>query len=299
MYQIDLSCGAVLEKGCIYIVLLLERLALCRGLSGVANPKSTTGRLDIFARLITDYGTEFNTVRECYQGPLYGEISSRTFSILVRPGDRLLQLRLRRGNQVIDSNWSQKEVFQTSTSSGLNSKSLSVDIEETTNRLIGWRARKHAGLIDIARTNYYNPNDYWEPVYARRISTNKRWCIVLDPGDFYILASKEEVAIPTGYAGEMQPFNNLIGEFRVHYAGFFDPGFGLPETGGTGSRAVLEVRAYQVPFLLEDSQVIGWLLYEQLTEIPDKLYSTSIGSSYQKQLLSLSKQFQQFPRQNS
>ncbi|GGF35147.1 2'-deoxycytidine 5'-triphosphate deaminase [Aliidongia dinghuensis] len=293
MHAIDLSKGAVFERHCVYIVPLLESVRLTPGLSALANPKSSTGRLDVFARLITDHGTEFDRVEAGYAGPLYAEISPRAFSVRVHTGTRLLQLRLRRGEPSHDDT-SLRALHQ---AVGLNDTApdqanikggiaFTVDIRGDENGLVGYRARRHAGLIDLDRIDYYDPLDFWEPIHRRGRSG-----IILDPNDFYILASKESVVVPADHAAEMLAYDSLVGEFRVHYAGFFDPGFGLGETGGAGSRAVLEVRAHEVPFLIEDGQVVGRLVYERLTERPDKLYGQGIGSNYQSQGLRLGKQF--------
>jgi dCTP deaminase len=293
MHEIDLSNGAVFERHCVYIVPLVESVALHKRLRAMANPKSSTGRLDVFARLITDFGTEFDRVEEGYNGPLYAEISPRAFSVRVRAGTRLMQLRLRRGAPtasdaalrrlhesvaLVDSAPGEENI-----KGGL---AFTVDVQgDPATGIVGYRARRHAGLIDTDLINHYDPLDFWEPVHARGGG------IVLDPNDFYILASKESVVVPPDHAAEMLAYDSLVGEFRVHYAGFFDPGFGAAETGGTGSRAVLEVRAHEVPFLIEDGQIVGRLVYERLTARPDKLYGTAIGSTYQRQGLQLGKQF--------
>jgi dCTP deaminase len=292
MYPLDLTAGAVLERHCVYIVPLLESVALRKRTSAIANPKSSTGRLDVFARLLTDQGTEFDQVREGYRGPLYAEISPRAFSVKVRKGTRLMQLRVRRGSPQ-PSDAALRRLHETSAlvdvaeSDIKRGLAFTVDVAgEAWDGLVGYRARRHAGLIDTDLINHYDPLDFWEPVHAR-----KDQGLVLDPNDFYILASKEAVVVPPDHAAEMLPYDTLVGEFRVHYAGFFDPGFGSAETGGTGSRAVLEVRAHEVPFLIEDGQIVGRLVYERLTARPDKLYGTPIGSSYQRQGLALGKQF--------
>lgn len=275
MHEMDISQGAVLEKGCVYIVPLLESLALAPGTSAIGNPKSSTGRVDVFTRLITDFGCEFDRVREGYRGPLYAEIAPRTFSVLVRRGSSLSQLRLRRGPAGARA-------------AGSRVVCLSVDVRgDAHGGLIGYRAKAHAGLIDIDCKNTYAIADFWEPV-----ATDGDRGLVLDPGEFYILASKETVVIPPDEAAEMVAYDTLVGEFRVHYAGFFDPGFGHPEAGGAGARAVLEVRSYEVPFVLEHGQTVGRLVYENLTETPDKLYGgDQMHSSYQRQGLALSKHF--------
>ncbi|HEV8519304.1 MAG TPA: 2'-deoxycytidine 5'-triphosphate deaminase [Burkholderiales bacterium] len=294
MHKMDISDGAVLERGCVYIVPLLESLALKRRTSAMGNPKSSTGRLDIFTRLITDNGTEFDRVREQYNGPLYAEVSPRTFSVLVRKGSRLNQIRIRRGNPA-NSDQALKRLQELHQVVGTdiheddirNGVPVSVDMKGDKPRdIIGYKARSHAGLIDIDRIRHYEVLDYWEPVYAP-----PRGGLVLDPADFYILGSREAVKVPPTYAAEMIAYDTLVGEFRVHYAGFFDPGFGHPDAGGEGSRAVLEVRSFEVPFVLEHGQVVGRLVYERLTEQPSRLYGSHTNSSYQRQGIALSKHF--------
>lgn len=296
MHEMDITKGGVLERGCVYIIPLLEGLELMRGMTALGNPKSSTGRLDIFTRLITDYGTEFDHVREQYHGMLYAEVSPRTFSVLVRKGSRLSQIRLRRGKQQSSDEGMRRlqqefQVVSSVISEGeiRNGVPVSVDVRgDQSDGLVGYKARHHAGLVDIDRIRHYEVTDYWEPVYAPR-----RGGLVLDPKDFYILASREAVRVPPNYAAEMIAYDALVGEFRVHYAGFFDPGFGEPGAGGEGSRAVLEVRSYEVPFVIEHGQVVGRLVYEHLTEVPDKLYGAT-NSSYQGQGIKLSKHFKHF-----
>jgi dCTP deaminase len=294
MHEMDLSHGGVLERGCVYIVPLLESLALRHRMSAVGNPKSSTGRLDVFTRLITDYGTQFDRVPEHYRGPLYAEVSPRPFSILVRKGSRLSQLRLRRGTPPV----SDPQMRALQRVHGLvgaltedeirNGVPVTVDVSgKGTGGLIGYRAKNHAGLIDIDRPRHYDVGDFWEPVHAPR-----RGGLVLDPEDFYILASRNPVKVPDTHAAEMIAYDTLVGEFRVHYAGFFDPGFGFGQANGAGSRAVLEVRSFEVPFLIEDGQIVGRLMYERLTERPAKLYGT-VANSYQGQGIALSKHFRQ------
>lgn len=296
MHKMDITEGGVLERGCVYIIPLLEGLALKHRMSAMGNPKSSTGRLDIFIRLITDYGQEFDRVREGYSGPLYAEVSSRTFSVLVREGSRLNQIRIRRGNPS-SSDESMKRLQQEhqivasiKIDDIRDGVPVSVDVQGgKSGGLIGYRARSHAGLIDIDKVQHYDVLDYWEPIYAPR-----RGGLVLDPQDFYILASREAVKVPPTHAAEMLAFDTLIGDFRVHYAGFFDPGFGHPDAGGEGSRAVLEVRSFEVPFVIEHGQVVGRLAYERLTAIPDQLYGAT-NSSYQGQGIKLSKHFKPLP----
>jgi dCTP deaminase len=311
MHRIDLTGGAVLEKDCVYIVPLCEYVALRHRTSAFANPKSSIGRLDVFARVITDHGTEFDRIREGYKGPLYAEISPRSFSILVRSGSRLVQLRIRRGSPAFSDTALRRlhqEVGLVETPpNGLpagtsaaretirDGLAFTVDVAgDTANGVVGYKARRHTDLIDVDRVHHYDPRDFWEPVFAHR-GPGGPGGIVLDPHDFYILASREAVVVPPDHAAEMLPYHTFVGEFRVHFAGFFDPGFGTSETGGAGSRAVLEVRSHEVPFLIEDGQVLGRLVYERLIARPDKLYGRAIGSSYQSQGLALSKHFKEFP----
>ncbi|MDS4073742.1 MAG: 2'-deoxycytidine 5'-triphosphate deaminase [Defluviicoccus sp.] len=294
MHRFELGSGAVLEKGCVYIVPLMESLNLKGRLSGFANPKSSTGRLDVFTRLIADHGAVFDQVPAGYRGPLYAEISPRTFSIVVRRGSRLSQLRLRRGSaETGDSMLKrlQREVRVVDAAEGAadidQGIAVTVDLSNGIGGgIVGWRARHHTGLIDLNLIDHYEVRDFWEPVRA-----DTDGAVVLNPGDFYILASKEAVTVPPDHAAEMRAYDTRVGEFRVHYAGFFDPGFGFAATGGTGSRAVLEIRSFEVPFVLRDGQLVGRLVYERMTETPDKLYGTPIGSSYQRQSLALAKQF--------
>jgi len=264
MHQLDLSQGAVLEKGCVYIAELQERLALPAGIAARANPKSSTGRLDVFVRLLTDHGRTFDDVAPGYSGPLFMEIAPQTFSVLARTGTRLNQLRLKAG-----------------TPPRLSTLDVGVDL---TGPLAGFRARRHAGVVDLDREDGHDPRDFWEPLEPRHGE------LLLDPGEFYILASKEAVEIPVLQAAEMTPIDPGVGEFRVHYAGFFDPGFGTDEASGAGSRGVLEVRSHETPFLLEDGQTVARLVYEPLTERPTRLYGEG-GSHYQRQGLKLSKHF--------
>ena len=297
MHQIDLSNGAVLEKGCVYIVPLQESLRLTNGFSGTANPKSSTGRLDVFTRLLTDYTSEFETVQSGYNGPLYAEISPRTFSILVRKDITLNQLRFRKGNPLAADSAMRKlqetEGLIGSKKSKIdinNGVAISVDLSgQAKNGLIGYRAKPHTAIVDIDRPGSCSVLDYWEPVYKQK---NRPANLILNPDEFYILMSKEFVTVPVNYAAEMRAYDTKVGEFRVHYAGFFDPGFGHKSAGGAGTRAVLEVRSHDVPFLIEDGQTVCRLIYERMTQVPERLYGTQdFGSNYQGQGLKLSKHF--------
>jgi dCTP deaminase len=292
MHEIDLTHGAVLETHCVYVVPLLESADFSFRVSGIANPKSSTGRLDVFTRLITDRAQAFDRIEPGYHGPLYAEISPRTFPVLVRKGSRLNQLRVRRGSpQFTDTQLKRLHEEQPLVDGQAdidNGLALTVDLQGDSQRQVGWRARRHTGVIDIDKRDALDALDYWEPIYASRNGS-----IVLDPDEFYILASREAVSIPPDYAAEMVPFNPLVGEFRVHYAGFFDPGFGHETGEGRGSRAVLEVRSREVPFIIEHGQTIGRLVFERLTDPPPAVYGQGIGSNYQRQGLRLSKHFRQ------
>ncbi len=289
MHKIDLTDGAVLEKGCVYVVPLMERLALPEDVSAVANAKSSTGRLDLLTRTITDGGTEFDRIPRGYQGPLYAEICPRSFSVLVRPGMRLNQIRFRRGRAMLDDAELATLHEKVSLVSGApvisDGLGFSVDLKPEGTTLVGYRAKPHTGLIDLDRIGEYDPAEYWEEIH----STEGR--IILDPGAFYILVSREAVTIPPTHAAEMAPYVAMVGEFRVHYAGFFDPGFGWAKAGGAGSRGVLEVRCHEAPFVLEHGQVVGRLVYERMAEVPQVLYGQEIKSNYQGQGLKLSKHF--------
>jgi dCTP deaminase len=293
MHEIDLSRGAVLERGCVYIVQLVEWLRLPSRMSALANPKSSTGRLDIFTRLISDRAAAFDRVEPGYQGPLYAEIAPRTFSILVREGSRLNQLRLRRGSPASSGaalrNLQNAEKLVTAAGDVPvtiieDRIGVTLDLECAELGLTGWRAKKHTDIIDIDRRAHYEVEDFWEPIRA-----NPKYGLILDPDDFYILSTREFVKVPRDWAAEMVAYDTMVGEFRVHYAGFFDPGFG--EGAGNESKAVLEVRSHEVPFLLEHGQLVGWLRYERLAQSPDRAYGEGIGSSYQRQGLALAKQF--------
>ena len=297
MSEIDLKRPTVFEKGCVYIVPLMEELVLPKGISAKANPRSTTGRLDIFTRLLTDYGTEFERVPEGYRGRLYIEVVPRTFTILAREGMRLNQLRFIRGNppspdtQLNELNENETLVYldedrpgEAQINKGLR---VSVNLQGSHHsEIIGYKAKKNAPVIDLQKANYYDPAEFWDPIY-----TPKTKGIILNPDDFYILASKEKIRIPPDFAAEMVAYDPSMGEFRIHYAGFFDPGFGYGLSDIKGTHAVLEVRSHEVPFLIEDGQIVGRLIYERLLDPSEKVYGTDIGSSYQCQGLSLSKQF--------
>lgn len=291
LHTIDLSKGAVLETGCVYIVPLLESLGLPDSISASANPKSSTGRLDVFTRVIADGVAAFDQIPAGYKGPLYAEICPQTFPILARTGSKLSQLRFRVGNpRESDKQLLALHEEHTLVSGGTADISdgiaLSVDLIGGLSGLVGYRAKRHTGVVDVDAPKSCAIADYWEEIDSRGARR-----LILDPDEFYILASKEAVHIPPTHAAEMMPFNPLVGEFRVHYAGFMDPGFGHEPAGGHGSRVVLEVRSHKVPFILEDGQIIGRLVYERMVEVPEMLYGRDLGSNYQAQGLKLSKHF--------
>jgi dCTP deaminase len=307
LHEFSLAAGAVLETNCVYIVPLIERLALPADIAAATNPKSSTGRLDVFTRVIADETRGFDRVAAGYEGPLYAEISPKTFPVLVREGTRLSQLRLRRGGTVLSAealralHLSERLVDRAEAVMG-DGIAVSIDLSGAGPHpnpplhagegkgggagIVGYRAKRHTAVIEVDQRDAYEVADFWEPIAARADKS-----LILDPDEFYILASNEAVQVPPDYAAEMVPFDPLVGEFRVHYAGFFDPGFGYAGSGGQGSRAVLEVRSREVPFILEHGQIVGRLVYEKMLARPDQLYGSGIGSNYQAQGLKLSKHF--------
>jgi dCTP deaminase len=297
-YKLDLSSSQVLEFGQVYVIPLQESLALPSQVQGFANPKSTTGRLDILTRLVTDYGTTFDQTVRGYKGPLYVEVAPKTFSVVVRLGTSLNQIRFQRNSNITLSPsilrvryFGDDLVLPHNPNERLDNNLVPVTIDLEGNRdtkIIGFRAKKHTDRIDLEHLAYYDPHDYWEPIYRSKDST-----LMLDPGEFYILATYEEVRVPPDTAAEMVPYHTRSGEYRVHYAGFFDPGFGWDRSTG-GSKAVLEVRSHGVPFMLEHRQIVGWLRYDNMAAKPDRVYGAAIGSNYQSQGLALAKQFKPY-----
>ena len=300
MEDLDLSTPTVLEKGCVYLVRLMEELDLPKNLRAKANPKSTTGRTDVFTRLIVDGGSEFERVPRGYKGPLYAEVMPRTFPVRVCRGLSLSQIRFIRGRAELSHTATEKlakeeELIYLDDVSSRPGKAkirgglkLSVSLHGGRQTdVIAYRGKKNTPVVDLRKVDFYDVGQFWDTIPS---CTDGR--LILNPGDFYILASRERVRVPNGYAAEMVPFDPSVGEFRIHYAGFFDPGFGYGEEGDiTGTRAVLEVRAHEVPFVINDGQVVGRLEYSYMRAVPNRIYGTSIGSSYQRQELALSKQF--------
>ncbi len=296
MHEVDLRRGAVLEKGCVYIVPLLERLKLPADLAASANPKSSTGRLDIFTRLIADNARSFDQVPAGYRGGLYLEISPRTFSVLAREGDRLNQLRFRYGapgldDAALDRRHRAEPLIERRRAEAparlQDGLLVTIDLKGERGRpIIGYRAKRHTPVVDLRRIGAYDPAEFWEALPARPDGT-----LILNPDDFYILASVERFRVPPDLAAEMIAYDTAMGEFRIHYAGFFDPGFGWAPDHRRGTRAVLEVRSHEVPFLLEHGQGVGRLVFETLSEATDRAYGGAIGSNYAGQGLTLAKQF--------
>lgn len=298
MHEVDLTHSGVLERGAVYIIPLMESLNLPETIKGTASPKSSTGRLDIFTRLLTDNGSNFDKVIKGYEGGLYLEVSPMTFSIIARAGDKLCQVRFSEG-QTVYSDDSLQTICETSPlvyvagqpveADIMNGVWLSVDLKGLNGSdIVGYRARRHAPLIDLSKIGYYPMEEFWEPIYRP-----KSGHIILNPEDFYIMASRECLRVPAEYSSEMMAYETTAGELRVHYAGFFDPGFGcgVDGQGGQGTTGVLEIRSHDVPFVLEHGQKICRMVYERLSEVPEKIYSTAIGSNYAGQSLKLAKQF--------
>jgi dCTP deaminase len=309
MYEMDLRDGAILEKGHVYLVPLLESLALPKQLRARANPKSTTGRLDVFTRVITDLNTGFDEIRPGYQGPMYLEIVPRSFAIKVRTGLSLNQLRLIQGpatlsdqgilalhkaDSLLYHNEAEKKALtarEVRTDRGLF---LRVDLRGPdpdlktlgADAVVGYRAKKNSHVIDLSKIGHYAALDFWEPIRRHRNDS-----LLLEPEEFYILASKERIRVPPGYAAEMVAYEAACGELRTHYAGFFDPGFGYGRGELQGTQVVLEVRPHDVPFQIYDGQTFFKVVYESMQELPSQVYGAALGSSYQRQGLTLSKHF--------
>ncbi len=290
--------GAVLEKGIVYIARLVESLELLPSMSGAANPKSSTGRLDIFTRLIVNRAEAFDEAPLGYHGELWLEISPRSFSVRVKEGSTLNQIRFRTRNSqqmgklnfaLDDDELKDRHKQMPLVDDTLDVREglvLRVALKDLPNGIVGYRALKNSNVIDVNCVNRYSVQDYWEPIPGRADGR-----LILDPDEFYILASRERLQIPADLAAELAPIDPAIGEFRVHYAGFFDPGFGQGAEGRPSARAVLEVRSRDVPFLLEDGQPVGRLVYEKLADAADELYGAGLTSNYQHQGLKLSKHF--------
>lgn len=305
MYEMDLTGGAILEKGHVYLVPLLESLKLPKTLRARANPKSTTGRLDVFTRIVTDLNAGFDEIRAGYQGPLFLEVVPRSFAIKVRTGQSLNQIRFVRGDAaatdaslerlhqqepLLYHNQPKRKALSAKDFRTDRGLFLRIDLkgdESHHSRIIGYRAKKNSHVIDLAKIGYYAAADFWEPLYRHRQDS-----LLLEPEEFYILASKERICVPPDYAAEMVAYEAACGELRTHYAGFFDPGFGYGAEGEiAGTQVVLEVRPHDVPFLIHDGQTFFKVVYDRMLDVPNRLYGVGLGSSYQRQGLTLSKHF--------
>jgi dCTP deaminase len=305
MYEMDLTEGAILEKGHVYLVPLLEQLKLPKTLRARANPKSTTGRLDVFTRVVTDLNAGFDEIRAGYQGPLFLEVVPRSFAIKVRTGQSLNQIRFVSGEAAVTDqalqtlhkktpllyhNDPSKKIVGSREFRAERGLFLRIDLkgeDQADSSVIGYRAKKNSHVIDLAKVGHYAAADFWEPLYRHRHES-----LLLEPEEFYILASKERIRVPAGYAAEMVAYEAACGELRTHYAGFFDPGFGYGSKGELkGTQVVLEVRPHDVPFLIHDGQTFFKVVYDKMMEIPTQLYGSGLGSSYQQQALTLSKHF--------
>ena len=305
MYEMDLTDGAILEKGHVYLVPLLEHLKLPKTLRARANPKSTTGRLDVFTRVVTDLNVGFDEIRAGYQGPLFLEVVPRSFAVKVRTGQSLNQIRFVQGEATVPDtvlqtlhrktpllyhNVATRKVLGPREFRADRGLFLRIDLkgeDRVDSRVIGYRAKKNSHVIDLAKVGYYAAADFWEPLYRHRQDS-----LLLEPEEFYILASKERIRVPAGYAAEMVAYEAACGELRTHYAGFFDPGFGYGARGEmNGTQVVLEVRPHDVPFLIHDGQTFFKVVYDRMLDVPSQLYGTTLGSSYQRQALTLSKHF--------
>lgn len=299
MHELDLSEPTVLERDCVYLVEAMEEVNLHADVSARANPKSTTGRLDIFTRLIADFADRFDRIEKGYRGKLYVEISPRTFSVRVQAGVRLNQVRFTRGQPEpadthVHALHEQHTLAYDAAGNALSPEVfgggfwISINLAGTgEGDVLGYRAKRNAPVVDVTRLRHYAPEDFWDPLLASRARS-----VVLIPGEFYILVSAEHVRVPLSVAAELVPIEPDVGEFRIHYAGFFDPGFGYGQRGEVkGTPGVLEVRSHEVPFLLEHEQKVGRLVFERLSRSVERAYGGGVGSSYHAQRLALAKQF--------
>ncbi len=293
--EVDLVRGAFLERNRPYLIPLAEELALPEHVRARTNPKSSTGRLDVFTRVITDRNNRFDEIHAGYHGRMYLEVVPRSFAIQVQRGIALNQLRLIAGDHVLgddDLRNADPELpllyrdgapvpaAELPLSNGLF---LSLDLRASADRPVGFRAKRTSLQIDVSEIRRYDWRDYWEPVRPEKDGR-----VILEPEEFYLLLSREGVCIPPTLAAEMAAYDPTAGELRTHYAGFFDPGFGF-ESGG--SRAALEVRARDVPFMVEDGQPVCKLTFEGMDARPDLLYGEDLASNYQGQETMLSKHF--------
>jgi len=304
MYDLDLRDPCILEPNATYLIELMETLRLPTGLRARANSRSSTGRVDVFTRVVVDGYSQFDEIPPGYAGPLYLEVFSRAHLLKLERGMSLNQIRFFSGQAVCSDDEiralheTTKLVFD---EDGAPLRSphvaeglfLHVALTNKDSDFVGFRVKTNtSSVLDLSRKNSYDPIGFWEPVFAER---NGR--LILEPGGFYLLFSREKVRIPPSFAAEMMAYEPSFGELRAHYAGFFDPGFGYGQGGEiAGTRAVLEVRCHDVPFALEAGQPICRLRFERLTSTPDAVYGSELGSAYQQQESALSKCFKPFPK---
>ena len=295
LYSVDLRTSAHLERGAVYLVPLMESLNLPPGLSAKANPKSSTGRLDVFTRVITETGDRFDDISSGYSGRLYLEVFSRSFSLRVSQGLALCQVRFFEKRHflseetLLDRHRQSPLFFSEGGTCGGNpydritDGSLYLGVKLTGMPIIGFRARHDAGILSLVPGDQQKATEFWEA-----IPSPARGELVLEPEKFYLFASSAKIRVPIDLAAEMLPFDAAAGEIRTHYAGFFDPGFGM---SGEGARGVLEVRPHDVPFRIVDGQPVFKLRYEKMERDPDLPYGAAIGSNYTHQGLNLSRYF--------
>jgi dCTP deaminase len=297
--EIDIRDGAILEKNRPYLIPLLENLRLPHGIRARTNPKSSTGRLDIFTRVITDDNPRFDDITDGYHGSMFLEVFSRSFAIRVQTGLSLNQIRLSKGDPKCDQGelrhaHEQNPILFTKAGQPAqrleigegNSIGFSINLQGTSG-FVGYRAKSNSRLLDLSRVNHYQPSEFWEPVFA-----DSGPSLILEPEEFYLLSSIESVSIPPSLAAEMTAYETATGELRTHYAGFFDPGFGFGENGRLGGiQPVLEIRAHDVPFMVGPGQKVCTLAFEHMLESPEKWYGPKVGSSYHEAGRILSKHF--------
>ena len=298
--ELSLTSGATLQRGSVYLVPLQESLALPRKVRGRCNPKSTTGRLDIFTRVIADHTARFDEIEAGYRGPLYVEVSPQSFPVRVSTGSSLSQLRLLSGATALSDTALARLYRETpllfddddrpiAPSRRVINDGLCMGIDLSgrhTDGIIGYRAHANPPVVDLGKVGAYDAQDFWEP-----IKRPNRDSYILEANRFYILASKERIRVPPEYAAEMVVYDAGAGEIRTHYAGFFDPGFGFGGGDVLGTKVVMEVRAREVPFMVYDGQTSFKVGFERLAGPPDRVYGVGLGSSYQHQTLTLSKHF--------
>lgn len=291
--RVSLREGAVLRRNQVYLVKLLEDLALPRHVSARANPRSSTGRIDVFTRTVVDGHDRFDDIPSGYEGPLWLEVVPRSFDVRVTTGQRLNQIRFFVGDPLLtadelEERLERDQLVAEGTPSDRSGASLLLGlslIPDEPGAPIGWRARDDAPVLDLAAVGGHPASEFFAPVHTSRDGT-----LILKPEGFYILASSERVRVPADLAAEMLPYDVGMGELRTNYAGFFDSGFGWGEMSPNGSRAVLEVRPHDVPFRVEHRQPIFRLQYSRTVEPCRSLYGQT-GSAYQNQGLRLARYF--------